>query len=64
MITRLESADGFLWESCLNRYRALEKRQQIYTYGSSGQISSPGSASSAAPHVMYMKSERGTDDRK
>lgn len=25
MITRLESADGFLWESCLNRYRALEK---------------------------------------
>lgn len=25
MITRLESAEGFLWESCLNRYRALEK---------------------------------------
>ena len=25
MITRLESADGFLWESCLNRYRAWEK---------------------------------------
>lgn len=25
MITRLESADGFLWESCLNRYRALKK---------------------------------------
>ena len=25
MITRLESAEGFLWESYLNRYRALEK---------------------------------------
>ena len=25
MITRLESAEGFLWEFCLNRYRALEK---------------------------------------
>ena len=52
-------------DQTLELYRGEpEKRQQIYTYGSAGQISSPGSASSAAPHVMYMKSERGTDDRK
>lgn len=28
MITRLEAPDGFLWESCLNRFRRLEKENR------------------------------------
>lgn len=28
LITRLESADGFLWESCLNKYRSQEKANE------------------------------------